>query len=124
MLSVDEDALICDFAETYHILDLYSLPIDLAAVLACGLREDSRIKMKIAGISFPMQTLFLAAIMDNTSWLKWSKTKDAEKGINQPESIFNQLVKPDEKKAAFTSGEDFESAKREFDKKIKLLGRE
>ena len=124
MLSVDEDALICDFAETYNILDMYSLPVDLVAVLAFGLRQNSRIKMKIAGVSFPMETLFLSAIMDNTAWLKWSKTKDAEKGINQPESVFNQLVKPTEKKKTFTSGEDFETAKREFDKKLKLLGRE
>lgn len=124
MLSIDEDALICDLAETYQILDLYSLPAELVAVLACGLRDNSRIKMKFAGVSFSMETLLMAAIMDNTAWLKWSKTKDAEKGINQPESVFNQLVKPAEKKKTFASGEDFETAKREFDKKVKLLGRE
>lgn len=62
--------------------------------------------------------------MDNTAWLKWAKTKDAEKGVNQPESVFNQLLKPQERKKTFLSGEDFETAKAEFDKKIRLLGRE
>lgn len=34
MLNLSEDALICDFAETYHIYDYRSLPLRLVATLA------------------------------------------------------------------------------------------
>jgi len=46
MIKLDENALICDFAETYHIYDYRQLPPTRVAVFACGLRDDSRIKMK------------------------------------------------------------------------------
>ena len=59
MISLDESALICDFAETYHILDYRALPLKLAAVLACGLRDDSRIKMKLAGMKLNPETMLL-----------------------------------------------------------------
>lgn len=42
MAALDEDALICDFAETYH-LRFDELPKDYAAVLAAGLPYTSRI---------------------------------------------------------------------------------
>lgn len=45
MIALDEEALICDFAETYHIYDYRSLPARLAATYAVGLRNESRIKM-------------------------------------------------------------------------------
>ena len=41
MIATDEDALICDFAETYHIYDYRSLDVEYAATLAYGLRDDS-----------------------------------------------------------------------------------
>ena len=45
MLKKDEEALICDFAETYHIYDYKRLPLTTVAALAVGLRENSRLKM-------------------------------------------------------------------------------
>lgn len=39
MVAVDEEALICDFAETYNILDWRELPCRTAAILASGLRN-------------------------------------------------------------------------------------
>lgn len=50
MINTDEDALICDFAETYHIYDYRSLPLHMAGIFACGLRPDSRIGMAIIQI--------------------------------------------------------------------------
>ena len=44
MVAADEDALRCDFAQTYHILDYRRLPLRTAAVFAWGLGEDSRVK--------------------------------------------------------------------------------
>ena len=49
MVASDEDALICDFAETYHILDYKALPLKLRATLASGLRDSSRSKLILHG---------------------------------------------------------------------------
>lgn len=43
MIATDEDALICDLAETYHVFDYRGLPLKTAAALASGLRNDARI---------------------------------------------------------------------------------
>lgn len=43
MISIDRDALLCDLAETYHIYSMRGLPARTLAVLAFGLRADSRI---------------------------------------------------------------------------------
>lgn len=37
MLAHDEDALVCDMAETYRIYDMYSLPVRMVATLALSL---------------------------------------------------------------------------------------
>lgn len=39
-------------AETYGIYDLRALPIDIVAVLACGLRANARINQKKAGLEY------------------------------------------------------------------------
>lgn len=67
MISLDEDALICDFAETYHIYDFRSLNVDLAATLAVGLRDNSRIKMRMTDRKASTDTILLAGIMDRLS---------------------------------------------------------
>ena len=96
MVREDETALICDLAETYHILDWRALPL---AALSAGLREDSRIKMKIAGMKADQDTLLLAAAVDRLSLLMWAKTKDGQKGRNPPKSIFDELTRrPEDKK--------------------------
>ncbi|MBQ4177615.1 MAG: hypothetical protein II640_09125, partial [Lachnospiraceae bacterium] len=60
MINADEDALICDLAETYGIFDMESLPVKLVATLAMGLRGDSRIKMKISGAVLSRRDLILS----------------------------------------------------------------
>ena len=92
MVQEDETALICDFAETYGVLDWKALPLRTAAALASGLRDDSRIKMRLAGVQADQETLLLAAAVDRLSLLLWAKTKDAEKGRNRPISIFDKLT--------------------------------
>src|SRR5699024_11907585 len=59
MIQLDEDALICDLAETYQIYDYRQLPPTRVAVFSIGLRDDSRIKMKASGQLVPMETLLL-----------------------------------------------------------------
>lgn len=64
MLSADRDALICDMAETYHIYDVRALPVKMLATLACGLRDDSRIKLKITGATHYPPFVLLMRIHD------------------------------------------------------------
>lgn len=111
MISVDEDALVCDLAETYQIYDYKQLPASMVAVFSCGLRETSRIKMKLSGQKIPLDTILLAGISDNLRLLLWTKTKDGQKNVNRPESILHKLSEnnPREKEEIiFDSGEDFE----------------
>ena len=111
MIALDEDALICDFAETYGIYDFNQLPVTYAATLACGLRQDSRIMMAVSGLKVELNTLLLAHIADNTAINVYLKTKDAEKGINPPKRFVNVLLgndKEEEQVKGFESGDDFE----------------
>ncbi len=114
MIRTDETALICDMAETYGIYDWRALPLETAAALASGLREDSRIKRKIAGIPVDTMTLLTAMIVDRLSLLVWSKTKDAEKGENRPGSIVEKILSLDKKEEneveGFQTPEDFRAA--------------
>ena len=64
MVRADEDALICDFAETYHIYDYKRLPLSTAAALAVGLRDTSRIKMKLSGAVVANDIQLMAAAVD------------------------------------------------------------
>jgi hypothetical protein len=116
MLRLDRDALICDFAETYHVYDLKALPVQTVALLACGLREDSRIKQKINGTHVPVNTLLLAHIVDRLGILIWQRTKDGQHGRNKPESIAEQLLNTGKRNLnkvdAFETPEEFEEARR------------
>lgn len=92
MISIDENALICDFAETYNIYDYRKLRPEYASILAIGLRDNSRIKMKISGMKYPLDTLLIASANDRLSYLLWAKTKDGQKGRKKPKLIFDYLV--------------------------------
>lgn len=125
MISIDENALICDLAETYHIYDYKQLPPTTIAAFSVGLRNNSRIKMKMNDQSVEIDTLLLAGISDKLSNWLWSQTKDGQKGINQPKSLVNLLMntKPKEKNiSAFNSGEDFEIRRNELLKNTKKGG--
>jgi hypothetical protein len=116
MISEDENALICDFAETYQIYDYRQLPPSRAAVFAIGLREDSRIKMKLSGQKVPMETLLLAGIVDRLSILVWGQTEDGQKGINRPTMLSDMFISKTKETdvIVFDSGEDFERIRNEI----------
>ena len=115
MIALDEDALICDLAETYQIYDYKQLPLNEVAVFAYGLRDDSRIKQMMSDQIVPLETTLLASIVDRLSLSLWLQTKDGQKGVNRPASIADQLIKRDKSEndgkdyLVFESGEDFEN---------------
>lgn len=117
MIKLDEEALICDLAETYQIYDYKQLPLSTVAVFSCGLRENSRIKMKLSGQVVSMETLLLAGLSDKVSMLLWAKTEDGQKGKNRPAMILDALhsieVQPKET-VVFDSGEEFEQQRKQL----------
>lgn len=115
MMALDEDALICDFAETYHIYNIYGMPVQYIATLAIGLRDDSRIKNKLNGLTVDVKTLLLAHLVDNTAINIWMKTEDAQHGRNKPKSIVESLTADESKKPMpFESGADFDERWRQL----------
>ena len=108
MIALDEDALLCDMAETYHIYNMYEMPALYIATLAKGLRENSRIVMAINGLKVDVKTLLLAHIADNSAINVWFQTEDGQKGQNRPPSMVKILTGKAEEKIGFESGDDFD----------------
>lgn len=117
MIRADEDALICDFAETYHVLNWRALPVRLAATLAAGLPETSRIRMKMAGVKTSTSLLMQAAVIDRLSLLVWMQTRDGQKNRRRPRSIVELLTGTEKRSEvqSFDSEEDFWAAVRAAD---------
>ena len=122
MIQTDEDALICDLAETYGIFDYRQLPADQVAVFALGLRDDSRIKLAMTNSKVPFETFLLAGVLDRLSALVWFKTTDGQKGINKPLMVAEELTgktkAKERKEMIFDSGEDFEEYRQKILEKI------
>lgn len=117
MLQEGEAALICDFAETYHIYDYRQFPAAYVAVLADGLREDARI-WEIMKVKVDTNKRLLAGIYDCVNWIRWSRTKDAENDRNRPKSIYHLLFEQekDDHKApeGFATAEEFKNKWKEI----------
>lgn len=113
MIATDEDALMADFLETYHVADWRAFPVKQAAALAFHLSPESRIKRKMSGRTQSMDTLLLAVIADRIGTLVWMFSKDGQKGTNRPESIYAVLSEDASKKEerddlqTFATGDDF-----------------
>jgi hypothetical protein len=113
MSAGSEDDLICDFAETYHVLNWRELPLKLAATLAFGLPENSRSKMRINGMSVSTETLMIAKITDLLATWIWWNSEDGTKSINAPKSLVELLTKkkdPEQKIRTFRNGSEFMTA--------------
>lgn len=120
MITTDEEALICDFAETYGIYDYRQLPLKTAAVLASGLRDNSRIKIKMSGLKASPETLMSAVTADRVGIIAWMLSEDGRHNRNRPESILASILEADKQNdvIAFENGQDFERARNE------ILGKE
>lgn len=124
MIRVDEEALICDFAETYGIYNYRELPLLLCATYAVGLRENSRIKMKMAESEMGLTDTLLAGIFDRLSLLVYAQTADAQKGINYPKLIMSSITdKKDKPSQGFSTGEDYEKERKRILQSIKKGGK-
>jgi hypothetical protein len=122
MIERSEDALICDLAETYHIYDMRSFKASYIAILAAGLREDSRVMMLFSGNKIRPSLLLQAASLDKLALLWWAETKDGQKNRNRPESVVESLTKEnkqtEEPPIVFESAEDFNKTREEMIRRI------
>ena len=113
MITVGEDELICDLAETYGIYEYRAYSPLYIGTLAAGLRDDSRIKMKVSGERLSISQLLAAMTVDKLANLVWMQSKDGVKGRNKPASVVEQLrgsaSKPSEIHG-FDSPEEFQKA--------------
>ena len=110
MVGLDEDALVCDFAETYHVLDWRALPVKTAATLAMGLGPDSRIMRKFSGVKWPLETLLLAMLLDTNRAISWQLVNEkGRRGHRPPKSILKLLLgeKEETETAGFDNADDF-----------------
>lgn len=114
MIGLDEEALICDFAEVYHVFDWRALPLKTAATLAMGLGANSRIMKRISGMSYDMETLLLATIADALHILVWQNTRSGSKGKNFPTLIAEKLTETPKESEGFDSVEDFKKWREEL----------
>lgn len=122
MAARDEDALVCDMAETYHIYDYTAIPCRLAATLAAGLHPESRSMMALAGTTVPTSLYLQAVIADRLGMIFWAQTKDGQKGRNRPESIAAALRGENKKEQleTFCSGAAFEAVRANILKRIEV----
>ncbi len=115
MVNTDKGLLECDLAETYGIFDLQALPLSKIATYSDGLRDNSRIKMKIAGTRVSTETLLLASAVDQLNFIAWSKTEDAQHGHGRPKSVVAVLTNPPEREnESFTTADEFERMRNEI----------
>lgn len=112
MIATDEEALMADFLEYYHVADWRAFPVRTTAALAFHLSPESRIKRKMSGREWSMETLLLAALIDRVATLTWMFSEDGAKGRNRPESVYVMLSGEKQKQQAddlqkFRTGADF-----------------
>lgn len=107
MMVTDEDALVCDFAETYHVYDYRQLKPSYAATLAAGLREGSRIRTVLGGIPTPLPLYLQMAELDALNLIAWLNSSDGADGKNRPKSLLKAFTDDGSTVQGFDSGEDF-----------------
>lgn len=123
MRAFDNDALICDFAEYYGVLDYTRLPVGYAASLADGLPRDSRIRMRMRKDEYTFQEQILINILDSVNLIMWILAqKGNKKKIKKPISIWKRLSNKKKNDTddvmKFRTPEDFKAARERILKKV------
>lgn len=112
-------------AEFYRVYDWRALPVKYTATLVSGLGEKSRTFKALAGVSYDIDTMLLAAAVDYLALLWWGKTKDGQKNRSRPKRIVDSLIKEKKKKTdlvSFSDGESFKEARRRLLEGVKQNG--
>lgn len=118
MIRLNEDALICDLAETYHIFNYRDMPPRLVATLASGLGDDSRIKRLAGGQPASSEVMLLGGILDALHMLIY-KLSDGSTAppVSIIDLMFGNGEEPQKQCMSFESYEDFEAYRQKLIKK-------
>ena len=113
MRAVHEDALICDFAQYYHIYDIDSLDLRLAATLACGLPKESRTIRDLRNEKLDQNTIMMASILDTVRSIEYGVFQShSKKKLKRPRSVLNRLLGIEKEERTevkgFSSSEEYE----------------
>lgn len=111
MLALDENALICDLAETYQLYDYRSLPVFTVAALSAGLRDNSRIMTIMRGGALTSNEYILAMVYD----LLAMRFTDGKAKVHLYDELYGSIKprqEPKKKMRSYDSPEDFEQARR------------
>ena len=93
MVAEDEPAVICDFLQYYHVMDYRSLSVQRAAILACGLPEQSRIAKHLRGDRPDPEKLYKYAVLDTLKNINWAIYQaHSREEIERPESLVEKLL--------------------------------
>lgn len=115
-MATNKTKMICDLAETYHILDWQRVPGRTLGALVAGLGPETRIGMELAGIRGTPDHIILGRIYDAVNLLLYSMTKDAKTGENKPESYADKFIiandKQEDEYEAYTDAEAYHEARR------------
>ncbi len=86
------------------------------AALVVGLRNDSRLKMKAAGVKITLDQQLMALMVDSLNFIKWTKT-DHKKRRYDGKSVYDALMNPVAKDEyqVFNSPEEFEAYMKTFE---------
>ena len=112
MIGLDEDALICDLAETYHIYRFDDFDAGYIATLSAGLRDDARIVKKITGCDLSMAELLAAVTADNLTVLNHGLAGEKKRPHLFTEKL--KLGREEEKVKGFGSGAEFDAWRKSF----------
>ena len=99
--------------EIYHIYDYRSLPARRAAIFAAGIRETSRIRMKLSGEQTSRDLFMQAVIADRLGMICYALSeKSAEKPVSLVNLLLGKVEMEDVRKdvVTFDTPEEFENA--------------
>lgn len=114
MLSLDREAVLCDFAEVYHIYTFKGLSARYIATLAIGLRENSRIKLKMLGVKNCLPDIIINALLiDLVRDIRYIFAKYLSLETERGESIVDLIYGKEQsaKKTGYSSVQEFEEAR-------------
>ena len=119
IIKENEDDLVCDLMQYYHISNWRSYSPFFISTLTFGLPEESRIMKAVSGMKYSIDRMLIAVIADKLSLLWWAKTVDGQKNQNRPKSFVDILignVKKEESKdiITFNTPEEFEAYRAEL----------
>ena len=114
-----EDEIVCDLAEYYSVLNFLEYKPSFIATLVLGLRDNSRLMMKLANRKITLSESLEALTVDALNLLLWVKTKDSTKGRNKPRSLYDELCEDKKTFNGFNTIEEYEKEKQRILEGIK-----